>query len=191
MLVPLTTDPKEPPTVARLASIPHGTTILAQGTPDTADGPPVIPDVSIRPFANNLDHPPTPADELNFPEPHLSEPSDRRTGGAGLHGITQKMVNNPNSVFLKGGGDGPNAVVTHVTATFWLETLQGDPEPRQLQYSQVVLLDFLDLRWPHATVATLHKKPPAAQSRRSISPQPAGVLSRERVTCQDAEASRT
>ncbi len=145
--------------------------------------------------------------EDNLPEQDLSEHSDHRTGGAGLHGITQKMVNNPNSVlraslpplssapritrtttlqvstdgqmpgggtlpgggtaniaFLKGGDDGPNAVVTQVTATFWLETLQGDPEPRQLQYSQVVLLDFLDQLWPHVTVATLHKKPPSPQS---------------------------
>jgi hypothetical protein len=69
-----------------------------------------------------------------------------------------------NIAFLKGGGDGPNAVVTHVGATFWLETLQGDPEPRQLQYSQVVLLEFLDLLWPHVTVATLRKKLPAPHS---------------------------
>ena len=69
-----------------------------------------------------------------------------------------------NIALLKGGGDGPNAVVTHVTATFWLETLQGDPEPRQLQYSQVVLLEFLDLLWPHVTVATLRKKLPAPHS---------------------------
>ena len=55
-------------------------------------------------------------------------------------------------------------MVTHVTATFWLETLQGDPEPRQLQYSQVVLLEFLDLLWPHVTVATLRKKLPAPHS---------------------------
>jgi hypothetical protein len=60
VLVPQTTHPEEPPTVARLASIPHGTTILAQGTAHTADGPPTIPDVSIKPFPNNLNHPPLP-----------------------------------------------------------------------------------------------------------------------------------
>ena len=69
-----------------------------------------------------------------------------------------------NIAFLKGDGDGPNAVVTRVAATFWLETLEGDPEPCQLQYSQVVLLDFLDFSWPHVTVATLHKKPPHPHS---------------------------
>src|SRR5215831_12260119 len=37
--VPKTSDPQEPRTVARLASIPHGTTILVQGTAQTSAGP--------------------------------------------------------------------------------------------------------------------------------------------------------
>jgi hypothetical protein len=44
-----------------------------------------------------------------------------------------------------------------VRATFWLETIQGDPDPRQLQYSQIVMLNFNGLSWPHVTVATLTK----------------------------------
>ncbi len=35
-VVPTTTNPAEGPTVVRMASIPHGTTILAQGTATTA-----------------------------------------------------------------------------------------------------------------------------------------------------------
>ena len=38
--VPKTSDPQEPSTVARLASIPHGTTILVQGTAQTSPAPP-------------------------------------------------------------------------------------------------------------------------------------------------------
>ena len=38
--VPGTSDPQEPRTVARMASIPHGTTILLQGTAQTAAGAP-------------------------------------------------------------------------------------------------------------------------------------------------------
>jgi hypothetical protein len=151
--------PKEAPTVARLASIPHGTTILAQGTASTSATAPSIPNV--------------------------------RTSGTGLIGITQQMVNNPNSIlrsaiaaqriqatttlhmstsdgslpgggtantaFLRGAAQGPNAVAARVAATFWLETLRGDPGPLQLQYSQTVLLNFNGLSWPHITVATLHK----------------------------------
>ena len=59
--------------------------------------------------------------------------------------------------FLKGGADGQNAVALSVNATFWLETLQGQSAPTQLQYAQTVLLNFNTLSWPHITVATLHK----------------------------------
>ena len=185
--VPPTGDPKEPRTVARLASIPHGTTILLQGTAQTSAGGPAIPNVSIKPFP--IGHP---AQTINFPEQTLATPTEFRTSGAGLTGITQQMVNNPNSVlraaptpqiastttlqvasrgaslpgggtaniaFLHGGPDGPNAVAVSVTATFWLETLEGDTEPRRLQYSQLVLLNFNEISWPHVTVATLDKQP--------------------------------
>jgi hypothetical protein len=185
--VPPTSDPHESRTVARLASIPHGTTILLQGTAHTSAGGPTIPDVGIKPFA--IGHP---AQTIDFPEQTLATATQFRTSGAGLTGITQQMVNNPNSVlraapspqiattttlqvssrdaslpgggtaniaFLQGGADGPNAVAARVTATFWLETLQADTEPRRLQYSQLVLLNFNGLSWPHITVATLQKQP--------------------------------
>src|SRR5450755_2000870 len=49
--IPSTTDPQETATIARLASIPHGTTILVQGTATTAAGGPSIPGVSLTPFS--------------------------------------------------------------------------------------------------------------------------------------------
>jgi hypothetical protein len=110
-------------------------------------------------------------------------------------GITQGMVDNPNSVlqaaiagqtilstttlhistrpsaplvgggtantaFLAGAADGPNAVSAEVSATFWIETVKGTPNFLQLQYSQLVLLNFNGLSWPHVTVATLKKNVP-------------------------------
>ena len=186
--IPATTDPKEVATVARLASIPHGTTILAQGTASTSATAPAIPAVSIKPFTIG-----SPGGTIDFPEQTLATPSQFRTRGAGLAGVTQAMVDNPNSVlhsaitgqqihatttlhvsstdapvpgggtsntaFLKGGAHGPNAVAASVTATFWLETLAGQTAPQQLQYSQLVLLNFNGLSWPHVTVGTLHKQP--------------------------------
>ena len=197
--VPQTSDPKEPPTVARLASIPHGTTILAEGTAATSAAAPAIPDVSIKPFTIG-----SPAATIDFPEQTLATPSRFRTSGAGLAGVTQQMVNNPNTVlhaaiagqhihatttlhvstsdaplpgggttntaFLKGSAHGPNAVTARATATFWLETVQGDPGPRQLQYSQLVLLNFNGLSWPHVTVATLRKQAGATPSIQQIDP---------------------
>jgi hypothetical protein len=47
--VPQTDDPTEPSTVVRMASIPHGTTIEAQGTSITAPKP-IIDSVDITPF---------------------------------------------------------------------------------------------------------------------------------------------
>ncbi len=185
--VPATTDPKVSATVARLASIPHGTTILVQGTASTSDAAPAIPAVSIKPFTIG-----SPGATIDFPEQTLATASQFRTSGAGLKGITQAMVNDPNSVlhsaitgqqihatttlhvstgdapvpgggtsntaFLRGGTQGPNAVAASVTATFWLETLAGQTAPQQLQYSQLVLLNFNGLSWPHVTVGTLHKQ---------------------------------
>jgi hypothetical protein len=60
-----------------------------------------------------------------------------------------------NTAFLQGSAGGPNAVSVQVSATFWIETVQGSPNFLQLQYSQLVLLNFNGLSWPHITVATL------------------------------------
>ncbi len=49
--VPATTDPHEPVSIARMASIPHGTTIVAQGVAfPPKNGPPTIAAVDITPF---------------------------------------------------------------------------------------------------------------------------------------------
>jgi hypothetical protein len=185
-VVPKTSDPDEGPTVARLASIPHGTAIVAQGTASTSGTGPDIPDIGIKPFT--IDDPTSRSD---FPQQDLTVLSKFRTSGAGLTGISQEMVNNPNSIlrsaiagqrisatttlrmatddtpvvgggiantaFLKGTAHGPNADAVSVTATFWLEIIQGESAPSQLQYSQTVLLNFNGLSWPHVTVGTLHK----------------------------------
>jgi hypothetical protein len=49
--VPSTTNPAEPQTVVRMGSIPHGTTINAEGTGfDSQSGQPVFSSASIKPF---------------------------------------------------------------------------------------------------------------------------------------------
>ncbi|MGC1423981.1 MAG: heme-binding protein [Terracidiphilus sp.] len=189
-VVPATSDPAEGRTVVRMASIPHGTTILAQGTATTMAGPPAIPNINILPFLIG-----NPGATFNFPEQNLANPTTFRSPPVQIAGITQAMVDNPNSVlqaaiagqtilstttlqistkpaaplvgggtantaFLAGGAAGPNAVSAVVSATFWIETVQGTPNFLQLQYSQLVLLNFNGLSWPHITVATLKKNVP-------------------------------
>jgi len=183
--IPVTTAPKEVATIARLASIPHGTTILAQGTAKTTSGAPSIPKVSITPFSIG-----SPNQTIPFDESNLSKPSQFRTQPPGLKNVTQAMVNNPNSVltahakpniastttlhvftknadivgggtantaFLKGKANA-NADAARMHATFWLQTPQGSNTPNFLQYSQVVLLNFAGLSWPHVTGGTLTRQ---------------------------------
>jgi hypothetical protein len=91
--VPVTQNPAEPSTVVRMASIPHGTTIVAQGVPLIVAGPPIISATNITPFKIG-----NPAATIPFPESTLSIPTAFRSPPADLHGITQAMVDNPNSV---------------------------------------------------------------------------------------------
>jgi hypothetical protein len=201
--VPHTSDPAEPPTVVRMASIPHGTVLLAQGVwQEIPGGPQHIPDNNILPFF--FHDPPPPNNALhnvavNFPELDLSIPTQFRSNP---QGVDQATVANPNRVIeqalqsslqntnmkhrtflnistqdtiVKGGGGTANtaflalshnppqgnARAAHVEATFWIETIAGtggNPDILQLQYTQLVMLDFNGIHWPHVTVGTLIKQ---------------------------------
>ena len=195
--VPPTTDPSVPASVVRMASIPHGTVILAQGTAFVVPGGPQIADNNIIPF--RIGSPPPANSDFDaaaggfFKELNLSVPTPFRSVSPG---VTQDMVRNPNSVLkaaiagqqittttvlvittnqtpVKGGGTantafladasnppGGNANAVEVDAIFWIETVagaHGQPDHLQLQYTQLVQLDFNGLHWPHVTVATLTK----------------------------------
>jgi hypothetical protein len=200
--VPPTTNPNEPATVVRMASIPHGTVVLAQGPFQFLQGgPPNIPDNNIIPFPIGTP-PPQNSDFANgeqvFPELNLGINSAFRQASPG---VNQQMVRNPNSVIQKaladslqggrtmknrtflqvttkhtpvaGGGTantafladasnppGGNANAVEVDATFWIQDIEGpgNQSKLQLQYTQLVQLDFNGLRWPHVTVSTLEKQ---------------------------------
>lgn len=163
--VPMTTNPAEQPTVVRMASIPHGTTILAQGLAQTVSTGPVFPVININPI-------PPHGPAVPFEQQNLAHPSAFRSPPAQIVGITQAMVDNPNSVLAKaiqgqtiasmvvlqvstaspapitGGGTsntsflvgaqaGPNADATTVTSTFWIEHVKG----------QSGAADFLQLQY--------------------------------------------
>jgi hypothetical protein len=135
-----------------MASIPHGTTINAQGTFKSQAGKPVIAPVSITPLAS----PPPPPQA--FPSLCAANPNTYRIPrdlcsyiAAGT--ITQCMLDNPNTVLrdqianqnisetvtidisttptkpLAGGGIAniaflaPNAQAMQMKATFWIETV--------------------------------------------------------------------
>ncbi len=190
-IVPATSNPAEPPTVVRMASIPHGTTLVAQGVARQIAGAPNIKNNDITPFDVG-----NPGQLHRFPESDLNIPTNFRSPPAQLAGVTQMMVDNPNSILqsvLKtqnltstialdvssvpaspviGGGTantaflqgdpaaGPNAVAASVSSIFWIERVDGQGGGAgflQLQYTQLVLLNFNGLSWPHVSVATLRK----------------------------------
>ena len=97
--VPHTTDPNLPPSVVRMASIPHGTVVLAQGVAEVhPGGPQNIPDNNILPFF--FGSPPPANSDFNsvaqtFTELKLSTPTSFRFVAPG---VTQQIVKNPNSV---------------------------------------------------------------------------------------------
>jgi hypothetical protein len=88
--VPVITGPAEPGTVARMASIPHGTTINAQGRAITAPQP-IIKPASITPFTIG-----NPAGLVHFPEEDLSIASTSRTDLSRVPGLTQAQLTDPN-----------------------------------------------------------------------------------------------
>jgi len=114
--IPATTDPLVPASVARLASIPHGTTILAQGLASSVQGAPSIPAASITPFqAGN----PASADPL--PEQELANDTpETRTQAPGINGVDQAMLDNPNSVLNQ-------ALATETIASTIALNVSSDP----------------------------------------------------------------
>ncbi|KAG7055649.1 hypothetical protein JMJ77_0008102 [Colletotrichum scovillei] len=99
MHVPATTIPNLKTSLARMASIPHGTTINAQcfSEPSFSRGKPIIPKVDITP--TRLDN----GDQIHFPSQDVEDPATFRLP-QDLHPflqartITKEMVKDPNSV---------------------------------------------------------------------------------------------
>lgn len=114
MAVPPTTDPDEGQTYVRMASIPHGTTITAQGTATTAPGGPNIPTVDITPSFLDSGSP------QSFPSQNAADATTARipqdlspwiTAGT----ITQDMITDPNSLLR-----------AHISGQQIIETTQID-----------------------------------------------------------------
>jgi hypothetical protein len=96
--VPATTVPPEGATIVRMASIPHGTTIEAQGTSFTVAGGPQINPVNITPFPIG-----NPAGAFRFPSQTVTDNATFRlpqdlTSFIAAGTITQNILDNPNLI---------------------------------------------------------------------------------------------
>jgi hypothetical protein len=101
MAVPATTDPAEAPTVVRMASIPHGTTVEAQGTSSTITGKPVIPVVDITPFATAPPHGKVPFPSQTAATSNTARIPQNLTSFIAAGTITQAMLTDPNTLLRK------------------------------------------------------------------------------------------
>ena len=124
MILPRTTDPSEPGSLVRMASIPHGTTIAAQGGSSIVNGPLTIPAIDIRPVTPNNDvfqsltaaqnaTPRIPQDLAPFiaagtiTQPMLNDPATfirNHSQHQEIMSITKLMVNTQSGHPLPGGG---------------------------------------------------------------------------------------
>jgi hypothetical protein len=201
-------------TIARLGTIPHGDSLLAQGDVlDFIPGPPPIQKIHPAPF--KLD--PNTGQRINVSDPVLSAVFTNASTNPPA-GVTAGLIADPNSLLQDdintlassqrkiiktdtlfvssnpiGGINGTrivaptpqpsptapsapppdptggivnipfirlNANAMSLSAIFWIETIQNPDghESMQLQYTQTVILDFDDIKWPHISVATLIKQ---------------------------------
>ena len=121
--VPATTVPVEGATIVRMASIPHGTTIEAQGTSFTVAGGPQINPVDITPFPTG-----NPGQPIKFPSQTATDTGTFRlpqdlTDFIAAGTITQEILDNPN-IILKNRADAQNITSTTVNV---ISTNPADP----------------------------------------------------------------
>lgn len=181
-MVNLTTDGID---VARLASIPHGSSALALGTNSEVDGVAQIPPVNglpvgvnqdlanpylepyqhfhANPFVGTVTAPDFPG--FDPVEPHLlltlaNQGVDVQATTVLEMDTTTKSGGISNIPFIEKQAD-----AAAMKSTFWIQKLGGDSPTFRLQYLQIVNLEFFPrgdglpgrISWPHVSINTLDK----------------------------------
>jgi len=165
--------------IARLATIPHGDSVLAVGKSAVHDGPPRIDAINGLPVG----YPMPLTDSYMEPYRHFHEkPFQGLFDPVNPHKLLEeanKGVNIVRTTVLEvdstaetGGIVNLPFIVKQANAasmksTFWIQEIQEEDGSikLRLQYAQVVLLDFLAredglpgiIRWPHVSINTLEK----------------------------------
>ena len=166
------TDPAVQPSIARLGSIPHGDSILAQGKFLTVKGGPQFDKADPTPFfivdgKRQNDDSPTYLSQLTnavpppgIPKEVIMNPNILLENAIKGQNITETIVifldANPIDGVATPGATAPvggitnipfvnvNANANSLSAIFWIETVQNPDGTtfKQLQYTQTVILDF-------------------------------------------------
>lgn len=167
--------------IGRLASVPHGDSLLALGSSEVLDGPPVIPNYSGLPIGGptDLNNPylgpykhfhDNPFEDLFDPV----SPNDLlKAANQGVNIVRTTKLEVDTTVNSGGIHNIPfivkQANAAEMKSIFWIQELEetdneGRPKLR-LQYFQTVILDFFGrrdggpslIRWPHVSINTLEK----------------------------------
>jgi hypothetical protein len=178
-VVPATTDPEVPESIVRMASIPHGTTIIAQGIAlQLQNTPPQIDPVNLIPtkIVGGV--------QIDFPELHLDQATPLRTAPLPPE-IDQDVIDNPNILLdravagqtvtsmtvlrvtttnrpVPGGGTAntaflegnphpgnENADATQVEAIFWIEEIAANGDTPAFTQLQYTQTVMLDFAGLH------------------------------------------
>jgi hypothetical protein len=151
--------------VARLATVPHGNSLLAQGQTSQMNRPTFAPEYTA----------PDPVPDgalgmlynarlpIGIPRGAAENPNLVLAAAVARQNITKTIKIEMDTNFTPSDGIKnipfieQNADATSMRATFWIETVkQRDGSlTLQLQYTQRVILEFDGIAWPHVTVATL------------------------------------
>ncbi len=162
-------------TIARLASIPHGDSLLALGSSSITQGPPPIPTISTLPITGG-------GAPLGYTDPYLTPgpPGFNKVNPNAilLDAIKGQTIISSTNIFVSTANQGginnipfvtKNANTTRFEAIFWIETVQNPQTGKtflQLQYSQTTILEFLPqfqdssklIQWPHVNINTMVKQ---------------------------------
>lgn len=167
--------------LARLATIPHGDSVLALGQSNVSESMPKIPDENGLPIGVNhsLDSPylePYKQFDDNFFQGlftpvHPNKLLESANEGVDIKRVTTLHVDTavPNGGILNTPFIEKHANATQMKSTFWIQELaESDSEGRpklRLQYTQTVFIEFFGrtdgvpgmIRWPHVSINTLEK----------------------------------
>ncbi len=162
--------------IARLASIPHGNSILALGSTSVIPFAPSIQAISTLPITGPGNIP------LGYTDPYLNahftgfnviNPNETLVEAI----KEQKIISSTNLVISTANQGGinnipfvsKNANTTKFEAIFWIETVLNPKTGNhflQLQYSQTTILEFIPqfndstklIQWPHVNINTMIKQ---------------------------------
>ncbi len=184
--------------IARLATIPHGDSVLGLGTAVVSDGAPTIPPINALPLGVDPDIENNP---YLLPYKHFHDNPFRNlfdpTDPTALLAVANQSVNIVRTTRLEfdstvatGGISNVPFIVRQANAsemksTFWIQEVEeaDGSTTLRLQYAQVVQLDFFSrfdggpgrIKWPHVSINTLVKVQ-AEPDPKPIPPMPDGTL---------------